>query len=424
MSNILIDAKNMKIDSHCFGDSHFPCGKHTLDFIQFLGLHVIQKVFVLFLAIGVLLLIPLIHPLWALSSSPIQSESGLSLDTIVSDGLIKPLFLTHAGDQSGRLFVVEQGGRIVLLKNRHLFPEPFLDISDLLSTGGERGLLGLAFHPNYKKNRRFFLNYTRKQDGATVIAEYQVSSNPNRSDTHEKILLVIPQPYGNHNGGMVAFGPDGYLYIGTGDGGSGGDPGNRGQDRSKLLGKILRIDIDHPSTYGIPKDNPFAKGGGQAEIFAYGFRNPWRFSFDRQTGELWAGDVGQNSWEEIGLVRLGENHGWRLMEGTHCFKPSKGCRQSDNLTLPVTEYANGGGRCSVTGGYVYRGSEVPSLLGTYLFGDYCSGEIMGFKDGTHAILMDTSLNISSFGEDEVGEVYVIGHGGSVHRLIKHSASKR
>ena len=348
---------------------------------------------------------------------------SFALTTIHSEGLSKPLFLTFSTDQSGRLFVVEQNGRILILDKKGLLTAPFLDISSLLSTGGERGLLGLAFHPNFSQNGRYFLNYTREPDGATVIAEYRVSSNPNRSETQEKVLLVIPQPYGNHNGGMVAFGLDGYLYIGTGDGGAGGDPGNRAQNPSDLLGKILRIDVDGGSPYGIPSTNPFSKEGGQPEIFALGFRNPWRFSFDRKTGELWVADVGQNSWEEINLVKVGENHGWRLMEGNHCYNPSEGCRQGRNLTLPVTEYANEVPRCSVIGGYVYRGSEVPSLQGTYLFGDYCSGEIFGFRDGSHQVLMDTDLQITSFGEDERGELYVINHNGSVHQIIKASDSK-
>ena len=356
--------------------------------------------------------------LWALSSSStIYVGTDVSLKTLIAKGLSQPIFLTHSGDGSGRLFVVEQNGRILILENGKLLPTPFLDIAPLLSTGGERGLLGLAFHPRYKENGRYFLNYTRDQDGATVIAEYRVSSNSNRSGMREVVLLVIPQPYGNHNGGMVAFGPEGYLFIATGDGGAGGDPGNRGQNPSELLGKILRIDVDHGSPYGIPSTNPFADEGGRPEIFALGFRNPWRFSFDRKTGELWAGDVGQNSWEEINIVKLGENHGWRLLEGKHCFKPDEGCRQSDNVTMPVTEYANAGPRCSVIGGYVYRGSDVASLQGTYLFADYCSGEIFGFRDGKQQVLLDTDLQITSFGEDEKGELYVINHNGSIHRII-------
>ena len=378
----------------------------------------------LFMVVGILGILPSSYPAWALSASPVPIETIFSLDPVVTENLSKPVFLTHAGDGSGRLFVVEQDGRILILAKGRLLPAPFLDIESRLSTGGERGLLGLAFHPNYKDNGRYFVNYTRKKDGATVVAQYQVSSSPNRSKSDEDILLIISQPYGNHNGGMIAFGPDGFLYIGTGDGGSGGDPGNRGQNRSELLGKILRIDVDQDSPYISPDSNPFSKTDGRPEIFAYGFRNPWRFSFDRQTGELWTGDVGQNAWEEIALVKPGDNHGWRLMEGNHCYNPSRGCQQSQNLTLPVTEYANSGNRCAVMGGYVYRGKAVPLLQGTYLFADYCSGEIFGFRDGVQKLLLYTDLQISSFGEDEAGELYVLGHGGSIHRIIKPSHPKK
>ena len=363
-------------------------------------------------------------PLWALSSAP-ENHIGeqMALEAVILQGISKPIFLTHSHDESGRLFVVEQNGRILIFEQGKLQPKPFLDISSRLSTGGERGLLGLAFHPAYKDNGRYFLNYTREPDGATVIAEYHVSSSPDHSEKREKVLLVIPQPYGNHNGGMVAFGPKGYFFIATGDGGSGGDPGNRGQNSSELLGKILRIDVDHGSLYGIPPTNPFANEGGRPEIFAIGFRNPWRFSFDRKTGDLWAADVGQNDWEEINVVKLGENYGWRLMEGTHCYQPRDGCQSSTKVTMPVTEYANAGLRCSVIGGYVYRGSKVPSLFGTFVFGDYCSGEIFGFRDGKQQVLLDTDLQITSFGEDEEGELYVINHNGSVHRIVKTPDSR-
>jgi len=385
----------------------------------------LKKVSTILAIVGFLMLAPNSVSLWALSSSPKNYVgSHFALKTIISKGLSQPLFLTHSSDGSGRLFVVEQNGRILILDKGRLLPVPFLDISPLLSTGGERGLLGLAFHPNYPKNGRYFLNYTRKQDGATVIAEYQVSSNPNRSEMGETVLLIIPQPYSNHNGGMVAFGPEGYLFIGTGDGGAGGDPGNRGQNQSELLGKILRIDVDHGSPYAIPSTNPFSDKGGQPEIFALGFRNPWRFSFDRKTRDLWVGDVGQNSWEEIDLVKLGGNHGWRLMEGNHCYQPSQGCRQSRDLMLPVTEYANAGPRCSVIGGYVYRGRDVPSLQGTYLFADYCSGEIFGIREEGQEVLLDTDLQVTSFGEDERGELYVINHNGSIHRIINSQDPKQ
>ncbi|GJL64426.1 MAG: glucose dehydrogenase [Nitrospirales bacterium] len=358
-----------------------------------------------------------------LSAAPQTSTAPFALTPLISDQLQKPIYLTHTRERSDRLIVVEQDGRILIVEKGRLFPKPFLDISSKVSTGGERGLLGLAFHPNYSKNGRLFINYTRKEDQATVIAEYhRDAANPEQAEMKERILLVIPQPYGNHNGGMVAFGPDGYLYIGMGDGGAGGDPENRAQNSNELLGKILRIDIDQDDPYGIPADNPYIKNGGRPEIYAIGFRNPWRFSFDQQTGELWAGEVGQNSWEEITKVNKGENHGWRLMEGLHCFQPKQGCQNTKPLTLPELNYPNGdGGRCSVTGGYVYRGKSIPSLQGTYLFADFCSGEIFGYANKSHQVILDTDLQISSFGEDASGELYILGYAGSVHKLTLNTA---
>ena len=233
----------------------------------------------------------------------------------------------------------------------------------------------------------------------------------------ERILLTVAQPYPNHNGGMVEFGPDGFLYIALGDGGSACDPGNRGQNKNELLGKLLRIDVDHGSPYAIPSDNPFAAGGGRPEIFAYGLRNPWRFSFDRQTGELWAADVGQHLWEEIDIVKRGGNYGWRVMEGAHCFLPREGCVRGD-LIQPVSEYGHDKGRCSITGGYVYRGSRLPALRGAYVYGDYCSGEIFALVEGKQQLLLKTNLAIASFGQDHDGELFVVDHGGSIHRLVE------
>jgi glucose/arabinose dehydrogenase len=228
---------------------------------------------------------------------------------LVASGLRHPVYVTHAGDGSGCLFVVEQEGRVRIVEDGILHETPFLDIANRVLSGGERGLLGVAFHPDYARNGRYFVNYTRRPDGATVVAEYRRSADPDRSLDDERVLLLVPQPYPNHNGGMLAFGPDGYLYIGLGDGGSAGDPGNRAQNTQELLGKLLRIDVDRGTPYAIPRDNPFAGGGGRVEIFAFGFRNPWRFSFDRETGELWAADVGQDDWEEIDLVTRGGNYG-------------------------------------------------------------------------------------------------------------------
>ena len=356
---------------------------------------------------------------WGLSGSPGTPSTLVDLQPIAEHRFSKPIFLTASPDETPRLFVAEQDGRILIIQENAVRVTPFLDISQKLSTGGERGLLGLAFHPNFSSNSRFFVNYTRAQDGATVIAEYQASPDPNRADPNESVLLVIPQPYGNHNGGMIAFGPDHYLYIGMGDGGSGGDPENYAQRRTQLLGKILRIDVDQPSPYGIPADNPIlvGKGNGRPEIFAWGFRNPWRFSFDRKTGDLWAGDVGQNEWEEIDIVEKGKNYGWRFLEGTHCYHPKTQCRQVNFLIDPVKEYSHSSGRCSITGGYVYRGAKIPALQESYIYGDFCTGEIWEFRRGKSPLLVDTELNISSFGEDQDGELYVIGHGGQVLKIV-------
>ena len=360
---------------------------------------------------------------WSLSGKPASIKSPIGLQSVGEHTFSKPVFLTPSPDDTDRLFVVEQDGRILILTGGQRNSSPFLDIAEQLSTGGERGLLGLAFHPRYSSNGRFFLNYTRAQDGATVIAEYRVSSDPDKADPHERILLTIPQPYRNHNGGMLAFGPDALLYIGMGDGGSGGDPENRAQNREELLGKFLRIDVDGSPPYRIPPENPFVGQEGKPEIFALGLRNPWRFSFDRKTGELWAADVGQHTWEEINVIEKGKNYGWRLLEGTHCFNPTTDCKRLPDLVDPLTEYHQEQGRCSVTGGYVYRGTRIPILQGTYLFGDFCSGEIWGFRNGQTHLLLDTDLQISSFGEDRKGELYVIGHQGVVKKIVPTSGMR-
>jgi len=344
------------------------------------------------------------------------AQAQIRLVPVVRSGLTAPLFLTHAGDGSGRLFVLERPGRVRVRVGGTLLPRPFLDLTDrVLANEPERGLLGLAFHPRFATNGRFFVNYTRRPDGATVVAEFRVSANPNLALRAERVVLTVPQPFANHNGGMIAFGPGGRLFIGLGDGGSGGDPGNRAQNRQQLLGKILRIDVDGARPYAIPPDNPFAGGGGRPEIYALGFRNPWRFSFDRATGRLFAGDVGQSAIEEVDLVNRGGNYGWRIMEGNRCFRPATGCNRR-GLTLPIATYAHAAGRCSVTGGYVYRGRAVPALVGTYLYADFCTGEIFGLRNGRSTRLLDSALLISSFGEDQAGEVHVVGLGGTVHRI--------
>jgi glucose/arabinose dehydrogenase len=351
-------------------------------------------------------------------------EATFNLVPIVTQGLQSPLYLTHAGDGSGQLFIVEQPGTIRIIDHGALQETPFLDVRDRVWTkGNEQGLLGLAFHPDHRRNGRFFINYNRREDGATVVAEYRrLGRSLQASAAAERILMVVSQPYLNHNGGMVAFGPDGYLYIGRGDGGSRGDPQNRAQNLHEWLGKILRIDVDRGQPYAIPEGNPFAAGGGRPEVFAFGIRNPWRFSFDRETGMLWLADVGQNKWEEVDLVVAGGNYGWRIMEGTHCYNPDQGC-SPEGLIFPIAEYGHEQGRCSITGGYVYRGPSIHALRGTYVFGDYCSGELFALSASANRrtstvprVLMRTGFRISSFGEDEAGEVYVVDHKGGIYRL--------
>jgi glucose/arabinose dehydrogenase len=284
-------------------------------------------------------------------------------------------------------------------------------------------LLSIAFHPRYVKNGFFYVNYTNRS-GDTVVARYTVSANPNRAEpSTAAVLLTIPQPYSNHNGGQLQFGPDGYLYIGTGDGGSGGDPQGHAQNPNSLLGKMLRIDVN-VLPYAIPETNPFVGPDPPLdEIWALGLRNPWRFSFDRQTGDLYIADVGQNSYEEVDIQPAGspggENYGWNIMEGANCFSPRIGCRQAE-LTMPIATYRTGE-NCSIIGGYVYRGSGVRTLIGTYVFGDYCSGRIWGLRKSdrgrwTYTELLDTDLQITSFGEDEAGGLYVVDHRGTIYRL--------
>ncbi len=344
-----------------------------------------------------------------------------------ADGFTRPVYLTHAGDGSGRLFVVEQAGVIKVVRDGKISATPFLDIRDRVESGGEKGLLSVAFHPRYKENGRFFVNYTGRKDGVlkTIIAEYKVSpSNPDVADRAEKIILEIEQPFANHNGGLNKFGPDGFLYIGMGDGGAAGDPFNFAQNLESLLGKFLRIDIEK-EPYAIPQDNPFVgRADAQDEIWAYGLRNPWRFSFDRCTGRLFAGDVGQNRIEEIDLIEKGKNYGWRIMEGSQCYDPPTLCN-TQGLELPIAEYDHSLG-CSVTGGYVYRGTQFPTLIGHYLFGDYCSGRIWSLTEDpqgrwTMRQLIDSPFSISSFGEDEQGELYVIHYGGAIYRVTAKGA---
>ena len=332
------------------------------------------------------------------------------------DGLSSPLAVTHAADGSGRTFVAEQGGAIRIVRDGALVDRPFLDISDRISSGGERGLLGLAFHPDFPTDPRFFVNYTDPNGDTRVVSFAQDSSDPDRADLSSEIrLLSIKQPFPNHNGGALAFGPDGFLYIATGDGGSGGDPQGNGQNLDTLLGKILRIDVDqteadHP--YAVPADNPFVgRAGAQPEIFTYGMRNPWRMSFDRATGDLWIGDVGQGAWEEIDVVRAGtsgQNFGWNRMEGAHCFRPPEGC-EDPSLVLPVTEYGRNLGS-TVIGGGIYRGSQQALLVGGYVFADYGSGRVFLINPASDGptepvVALESDATISSFGEGEDTELY-------------------
>ncbi len=341
----------------------------------------------------------------------------------VASGLSQPVDIKHAGDNSGRLFIVEQSGRIRILSGGQILSTPFLDITDRVvgSSEGEQGLLGLAFHPNYAANGLFYVNYT-DLNGDTVIARFSISGNPNQANANsETRLLAVDQPFTNHNGGALAFGPDGYLYISLGDGGSAGDPYGNAQSLNTLLGKILRIDVNTGSPYGIPPTNPFANGGGLPEIWVYGLRNPWRFAFDTMTGGLYIGDVGQGAWEEINFLPAGTNNGpnlgWDYYEGTHPYEgtPPSGMQ----FTMPVAEYGHDLG-CSVTGGEVYRGT-MAEWQGIYVYGDFCSGRIWGLLytagQWQSALLFDTNFGISTFGRDQAGEVYVTDYyRGKIYRL--------
>lgn len=351
--------------------------------------------------------------------------TSVQLEPVITTGLSSPIYATSARDGSNRFFIVEQPGTIKLLQPGQTSPTVFLDITSRVLLGGEQGLLGLAFHPQFKTNGRFFLDYTRQSDGATVIAEYHVSlTDPNIADITEAVILTIAQPFANHNGGMIEFGQDGFLYIAMGDGGSGNDPFNSGQNIDDLLGKILRIDIDHPNgsvPYSSPSDNPFRSTAGRDEIYAYGLRNPWRFSFDRDTGQLYCGDVGQGAWEEVDLITRGGNFGWRVFEGNHCTNLDPALCGAGGYVFPIAEYSHTAGRCSITGGYVYRGHIGTLPAGAYVYGDFCTGEIFLLESGTQSLLLDTSVNISSFGEDEAGEIYVVGLGGTVHRIVNPNA---
>lgn len=345
-----------------------------------------------------------------------QSWPPVSLTPLAS-GLELPLHITHSGDGSGRVFVIEQRGRIRIIRSQSLVSRPFLAIEGRVISGGEQGLLSVAFPPGYNTKRYFYVDYTRQPDGATVISRFRLTADPDQADAgSEEIILTIPQPFANHNGGLLAFGPlDGYLYIGMGDGGSGGDPNNNAQNPNSLLGKILRIDVESGTIpYAIPPSNPYvSRPEFRPEVWALGLRNPWRYSFDRMTGDLYIADVGQGSWEEIDFRAAnavgGRNFGWRILEGAHCYNPPSGCVAPEDYSPPVAEYDHSQG-CSVTGGFVYRGTLFPSMQGIYFYGDYCSGRIWGLRlisgQWETTQLLTTSHFISSFGEDEAGNLYL------------------
>ena len=359
------------------------------------------------------------------AGAPVSGIPALTA-RLVASGLRNPLDLQAAPGDRERLYVVEQGGRIRVIRNAQLQAAPFLDVSGRISSGGERGLLGLAFHPQFATNRRLFLNYTNPR-GDTHIAEFRASSADAADPASERVLLTEAQPYANHNGGGLAFDSTGRLLVALGDGGSGGDPLGNGQRLDTFLGKILRIDVDAGTPYTVPSDNPFRTTAGAApEIWAYGLRNPFRISVDRQTGDLYIGDVGQNRVEEIdvGLAsrRGGENYGWNVTEGSQCYSPSSGCSRT-GFTPPVYEYTHSEG-CSVTGGVVYRGCRMPDLAGTYFFGDFCTGLVRSLRlaSGQATDVRDWTAGLrgisspSSFGLDSDGEAYVVDYDGEVYRL--------
>jgi glucose/arabinose dehydrogenase len=358
------------------------------------------------------------------TSSAWAQQPRIALEPFVRGGLERPVYVTHDG--TDRIFIVEQPGRVRLVINGEMLKTPYLDVARSVADGGECGFLSIAFHPDFATNGYLYANYTaRRPKLMTVISEFRADPRAQTVDpTTERILLTIDQPYGNHNGGQIKFGPDGMLYIGMGDGGSANDPKNSGQDPASLLGKMLRIDVDQRNPYGIPKDNPMVNQRGvRSEIWAGGLRNPWRFSFDRETGLCYAGDVGQNHWEEISIITKGGNYGWRPREGSH---PTPAFRNKEQVQGeyidPIVEYGRDMGM-SVTGGYVYRGDAIPDLVGWYLYADYASGRVWGlrYENGkvlTNVELMKENMSMSSFGEDKAGELYLCDHSrGNVWRFV-------
>ncbi|HUG55251.1 MAG TPA: PQQ-dependent sugar dehydrogenase [Vicinamibacteria bacterium] len=368
----------------------------------------------------------------ACSATPMGGQPALTT-TLFARGFANPVDFQVPPGERARAFVVEQVGRIRVVRGGNVLGTPFLDIVSRVGSGGERGLLGLAFHPRYSENGRFFVNYTDR-GGDTHIAEFRAS--PPTADavdpSTEREILFVDQPFANHNGGGLAFGPDGMLYVALGDGGSGGDPLRFGQDLGTPLGKMLRLDVDRGTPFAVPTDNPFlARPGAFPAIWAYGLRNPWRFAFDRSTGDLFIADVGQSTIEEVSVAlaprRGGENYGWSVMEGSRCFRPATGCDQT-GLTLPVVEYTHAEG-CSITGGVVYRGCRTPGYAGTYFYADFCSGLIRSFRmqGGQATDRRDWTAplgrgvgNVTAFGLDDEGEVYIVDQDGEVYKVVPAS----
>jgi len=387
---------------------------------------IVYRASMVLLVIGVVALASLVA---CNSGSPIPTDN-FQAERVFSDLSFQEMTnLVQPGDTDDLIFITEQRGVIYAFSaNNSQQADIFLDITDRVNRGGdEEGLLGLAFDPDYQGNGYFYVYYSAADPRRSVLSRFSLDEeNTNIADPQSEVVIMeVAQPYSNHNGGQLAFGPDGYIYIGLGDGGSGGDPLGNGQNLSTLLGSILRIDVSGlsaPGDYEIPADNPFVGiEGARPEIWAYGLRNPWRFSFDSETGLLWAGDVGQNLWEEIDIISKGANYGWNIMEGFHCYSPSTDCNQS-GLTLPVVEYGRSQG-CSVTGGYVYRGAQIASLQGHYIYGDYCSGNIWALAyDGSavteNKLLVDSSLSITSFGVDVTGNLYILDRQGGIYTLVQ------
>ncbi|MBV9494514.1 MAG: PQQ-dependent sugar dehydrogenase [Acidobacteria bacterium] len=352
---------------------------------------------------------------------------------LIAGGLDMPIGIFNAGDE--RMFFILQQGQIVIWDGTKMLSTPFLDLRPfrLVSCCGERGLLGLAFHPHFAENGLFFITYVDARGDIALVRYKVLDSNPNVADlsTAKPILTILHREFTNHYSGNIVFGPDGYLYMGTGDGGSAGDPLNNAQSLSRLLGKILRLDVDTlPGPYTVPPTNPFVgRFGAEEEVWAYGLRNPWRFTFDRDTGDLIIGDVGQSSWEEVDFQpassKGGENYGWRVKEGLHCYPPSLETCLSDSVQ-PILEYTHVTGDCSITGGYRYRGTKSPNMLGVYFYGDYCSGKIWGAREQSDGkwfskLLLQTDFSITAFGQDAAGELYVADHGGAIYKLVDETA---